>query len=209
MLQKYDTDGDGFIKKEEIPADMLFFERPEIRDVQHPWYLKGFFGWFDKNNDGLCNEEEWNKTVEYILSLSQDGGLFAIRPDGENELPLTQMLWKVKEKVPEVPSPIYLNGNVYMCKNGGTLTCVNAKEGNILYRERIGASGPYYASPVAANGNIYIASGKGMITVIRAGDKLDIVAQNNLNENIYATPAIVGNTIYVRTTAHLYAFGKN
>ncbi len=75
--------------------------------------------------------------------------------------------------------------------------------------ERLGVAGPYIASPVAANGRIYIPANKGVITVINATNELNILAKNDLNEKIYTTPAIVGNTIYIRTTAHLYAFGEN
>ncbi len=117
------------------------------------------------------------------------------------------MLWKVKEKVPEVPTPVYYEGCVYMIKNGGIITCLEAESGEVLYRERLGASGTYLASPIIANGNIYIPSYNGVITVIKAGNQLDILAQNDLNEKIFATPAVIGNTLYIRTDKHLYAFG--
>ncbi len=95
-----------------------------------------------------------------------------------------------------------------MIKNGGIITCVEAESGKVLYRKRLGASGPYLASPIIANGNLYIPSGKGVITVIKAGKQLEILAQNDLKEKIFATPAVIGNTLYVRTTKHLYAFGQ-
>ena len=41
-----------------------------------------------------------------------------------------------------------------------------------------------------------------------AQDKLEVVAHNDLAEPIFATPAIVGGRLYVRTTGHLYAFGR-
>ena len=47
-----------------------------------------------------------------------------------------------------------------------------------------------------------------MITVIDSGNKLNILAENTLEEKIYATPAIIGNVIYVRTAVNLYAFGE-
>jgi outer membrane protein assembly factor BamB len=93
-----------------------------------------------------------------------------------------------------------------MIKNGGIITCVEAEGGNVLYRGRLGASGPYLASPLVATGNVYIPSSKGVITVIKAGNQLEILAQNDMKEKIFATPAVIGNTLYVRTTKHLYAF---
>ena len=85
---------------------------------------------------------------------------------------------------------------------------MNAESGELLFRERLGASGPYFSSPIAANGRIYIASLNGIITVFKAGDQLNIIAQNEMNERICATPAVIGNTIYVRTAENLYAFGE-
>jgi outer membrane protein assembly factor BamB len=94
-----------------------------------------------------------------------------------------------------------------MVTNGGILTCNDAKSGNVLYRGRLGAPGAYFASPIAANGKVYFASGEGVITVIREGDTLEVLARNELGEPIQATPAVIGNALYVRTAKRLYAFG--
>lgn len=112
------------------------------------------------------------------------------------------------DKVPEVPSPIYYDNRIYMIKNGGIITCVDADSGKVLYRERLGTSGPYLASPVVANGTVYIPFFKGIITVIKAGNQFDILTKNDLKEKIFATPAVIGNTLYVWTTENLYAFGE-
>ncbi len=204
MVSKNDSNGDGLISKEEIPDNMLLFARPEMNE--HTWTVKKHFWGFDVNKDKTIDGEEWTKTVGEIINFYGESGLMALRPTAKGELPMSSVLWKEKEKVPEVPSPIYYKGCVYMIKNGGIITCVEAESGKVLYRERLGASGPYLASPIAANGNIYISSSKGVITVIKAGNQLDILAQNNLKEKIFATPAVIGNTLYVRTTNHLYAF---
>ena len=86
------------------------------------------------------------------------------------------------------------------------MTCVDADSGRVFYRERLGASGPYLASPIVASGNIYILSLKGIVTVVRAGRQLDILARNDLKEKIFATPAVIGDTLYVRTVESLCAF---
>lgn len=204
LTSMHDTNGDGLISKTEIPDDMLLMSRPELED--NSVYFKSIFGMIDKNGDGLIDQIEWKNIIEWLNSVFKDSGLIAFQPDGHGELPLSQLKWKVTGKVPEVPSPVYYKGCVYMCKNGGILTCVDAKNGNVFYQERIDAKGPYYASPVAADNQIYISSGKGIITVIKADRKIDILARNDLKEGIFASPAIAGNTIYIRTTEHLYAF---
>ena len=77
-------------------------------------------------------------------------------------------------------------------------------------QERItGAPGGYYASLVAGDGRLYVASLAGKLTVIKAGgDKPEILHQADFGERILATPAIVGERLYVRTTTKLWAFGK-
>ena len=149
-----------------------------------------------------------DKTIEWFATFYGESGLMALRPQGSGELPMSQVLWKEKEKVSEVPTPIYYKDCVYMIKNGGIITCADAENGTVLYRERLGASWPYLSSPIVANGNIYISSNNGVISVIKAGDKLEILAQNDLQEKIYSTPAVIGNTLYVRTMENLYAFGE-
>jgi hypothetical protein len=44
--------------------------------------------------------------------------------------------------------------------------------------------------------------------VIKPGEKLDIIATNDLEETIDASPAIVGNNLYIRTEGHLYCISE-
>ena len=206
MVKINDSDKDGLINEEEIPEDMVVISRPEMEEVNV--YLKVLFGAFDVNMDKTIDQEEWDKTIEWFTTFYGESGLMALRPQGSGELPMSQVLWKEKGKVSEVPTPIYYKDCVYMIKNGGIITCADAESGTVLYRERLGASGPYLSSPIVANGNIYISSNNGVISVIKAGDKLEILAQNDLQEKIYSTPAVIGNTLYVRTMENLYAFGE-
>ena len=95
-----------------------------------------------------------------------------------------------------------------MVKSGGIVSCFRAEEGELLYSERIGTAGAYFASPVAVNGKILFTSRTGVITVVEAGDHMNILASNDLDEVIEATPAIIDNKLYIRTANSLYAFGN-
>jgi outer membrane protein assembly factor BamB len=61
---------------------------------------------------------------------------------------------------------------------------------------------------VAADNKIYIASADGVVVVLEAGEELKILARNELDGPILATPALVDGKIYLRTESHLYAFGN-
>ena len=129
----------------------------------------------------------------------------AVKPPVE-EGGLAEIVWKYEKGVPEVPSPLVYDGRVYALKNGGMVTCLDAGTGEERYREKLGAGGPYYASLVAGDGKIYAASTRGVVTVFAAGDELDILAQNDLEERISATPALLDGRVYLRTDEHLHAY---
>lgn len=132
----------------------------------------------------------------------------AVRPGGKGDVTTTHVVWSEKRGTPGVPSPLYFNGHIYTVQNGGIVYCRDAKTGRLLYSGRLGALGYYYSSPVAADGKVYVSSADGMVVVLDGGDELKVLAVNNLESPILATPAIVDGIIYVRTDGHLHAFGN-
>ena len=72
-----------------------------------------------------------------------------------------------------------------------------------------GALGPYSASPVAAEGKIFLASEEGKVTVLKASRDWEVTAINDLGESCFATPALAGGHIYLRTSEALYCFGSS
>jgi outer membrane protein assembly factor BamB len=89
------------------------------------------------------------------------------------------------------------------------ISSFDAKNGKSYYlQERLNAEGNYYSSPVAADGRIYVASVPGKLTVIKAGgEKPEILQQAEFGERIFASPALAGDNLYLRTHSTLYAFG--
>jgi outer membrane protein assembly factor BamB len=103
---------------------------------------------------------------------------------------------------------LHYRGRVYLVKDGGIVTCLEARSGKVAYRGRLGAACTYFASPVAGDGKIFACSRDGVVVVLAAGDQLKVLARNDLAEAINATPAIVDGKLYIRTDAALYAFGE-
>jgi len=209
VIEKYDKNGDKKISSRELPLDLKISDRPEIADIEETkspirWWLKRI----DLNKDSLIDETEWKGFSDLGLTVPKEHGLVAIKLGGKGDVTSTHVLWQEKRFIPEVPSPLYHDGRVYMIKDGGTVSCMDAKTGKLLYRKRLGAAGLYCSSPICADGRIYVASTKGVITVFAAGDTLEVLAKNDLKEQIFATPAVVDNNLYVRTDKHVYAFGE-
>lgn len=191
LLNQFDKNKDGKIDSSEGQSGQL---------RQH-------FIYADADKDGFITKKEWEDISE-ILERSENS-ILAIRPGGIGDVTKTHVKWKQTRGLPYVPTPLYYKGKIWLIKNGGLLTCYDAKNGNpIINEERIGAGGDYYASPVAGDNKIYLCSQSGVVTVIEATDKLKIISQNKFNEQIMATPAIYDGAIYLRTTSSLYSFKK-
>ena len=96
-----------------------------------------------------------------------------------------------------------------MVRDGGMVTCLDAKTGKPHYeQERLGPGGSYYPSPVAADGRIYLCSNDGKLTVIAAGEKPEVLGRAELGERCFTTPAIAHNRLFIRSAKHLWCFGE-
>jgi outer membrane protein assembly factor BamB len=209
MLQKYDKNKDGKLSKDEIPSDLSFVRRTEAGDLPGAALtIHIFFGMFDQNRDGAIDRQEWTNVERLAKMLPLEHGLLAIRPGEKGDISATHVAWKEKHGVPETSSPLYYRDRLYLVKEGGIVSCLDAKTGRLIFRERIGAPGPYFASPVAGDGKIYAASHRGVISVLAGADQFKVLAHKDLGEDILATPALADGKIFVRTNKHLYVFGE-
>jgi outer membrane protein assembly factor BamB len=191
LLEKMDQDKNGSLSFDEASAGGM----------------KDFFEVYDLNKDKKIAREEWAELS--AIAARGKNNLLAIRPGGTGDITDTHVVWSQAKGLPYVSSPLYYQGRIYLIKDGGLASCFEAKTGKTLYlQERLGAAGSYYASPVAANGNIYAASLNGTVVVFDRGETLNVLARNNLEARIMATPAIMDDKLYVRTADHLYAFGE-
>jgi outer membrane protein assembly factor BamB len=93
-----------------------------------------------------------------------------------------------------------------MVKEGGIVTKLDAVSGRLLQEERIPGFGNYFASPVAGDGKVYFASESGMFSVVAAEADWRVITSRDFHEKIYATPALAGSRLYLRTEQALYCF---
>lgn len=134
--------------------------------------------------------------------------LVAIDPTGSGDITSTPYVkWRYKSPVLQLLTPLIKDGLIYTVDTRNFLSCIDAVTGKQVYNRRMTAK--YNSSPVCAGGNIYFTSVNGETTVLKEGRKLDIVSRNKLAGEIYATPAITGNKLIIRTATDLYCIGKN
>jgi outer membrane protein assembly factor BamB len=207
MIAKYDSNKDGKLSTDEIPKTMLAVDR-KATDGAGNMPLRQMLGMTGAT--GPFDQAAWDKMLaqfdEFLNGDFMTTRVMAVKTGGTGDVSKSAVIWSESKGVPEIPSPLLLDGRIYLVKSGGLAICRDAKTGKSVFEERLGAEGGYFASPVAAGGRIYAASDRGTVTVFEAGDALKVLAKNELAEPIMATPAIADGKIYIRTKTKLYAF---
>ncbi|MEZ5403727.1 MAG: PQQ-binding-like beta-propeller repeat protein [Bryobacteraceae bacterium] len=160
------------------------------------------------NSDGTVEASEWDKA---FAPSELGGGLVATKIGARGALPASASLWKFAKSIPYVTSAVLHGGVVYYVRDGGIFSAIEAATGKVLKQGRLGeAAAEFYASPVVGGDLIYLADKDGKVAVVKAaGADWEVLATNDLDEQIIATPAIANNRIYLRTEATLYCFGQS
>lgn len=185
----WDKNESGNLQKDELPKG---------GDIQRR------YNQFDRDKvDGITKAEyTWYRDV---FETAQNK-VMCIKPGGTGDLTESNVAWEFRRFLPFCSSPLYAHGYVYTVKDGGIVTSLDALTGKSIKTGRAAGNGNYYASPVAGDNKIFIADQKGQVTVLSSFAEWTILHDADFGEDIYATPALVGGRIYLRTNGHLYCF---
>ncbi|MCX7047057.1 MAG: PQQ-binding-like beta-propeller repeat protein [Candidatus Sumerlaeota bacterium] len=129
----------------------------------------------------------------------------AVRPGSKDKAATPTLAYEIQQPVPLVPSPLVADGRLYLWLDSGLVICLRAGTGEPIWKEKVGGS--FYSSPVCVNNRIYCVSKNGEAVVIAAGDKFELIGRIPLGEKCFATPAIAGGVMYLRTLSQLFSLG--
>jgi hypothetical protein len=132
--------------------------------------------------------------------------LLAIRGDGTGDVSKSHVAWRTGKGVTYVPSPLYHDGHLYVVNDGGIATCFEAATGNQVWQERL--DGNFSASPVLVGDLLHVTNEAGRTFVLKMGSHFEVVAQNDLGDGGFASPAVCRGRIFLRTEHSLYCIGS-
>jgi outer membrane protein assembly factor BamB len=132
--------------------------------------------------------------------------LMAVDPKGAGDVTKTNVIWRVKSPMLQLLTPLVKDGLIYTVDARNNLLVIEAKDGNEIFRK--GLKNKYHSSPVYAGGNVYFTSVKGETLVLKAGRVPEIIAENFLHGELFATFAIIRNSILIRNETALYRMGR-
>ncbi len=148
----------------------------------------------------------YNGDLLFLTAGFPEHHILAIRPNGHGNVTDSHIAWRTKEGASYVPSPISAGDYFLVVSDRGIASCFVAKTGERVWKERMG---PHYsASLVTAGGLVYFLSDKGVMTVVKPGREYEVVAENDLGEYCFASPAISNGQIFLRSEKHLFCIGK-
>ena len=227
-----DHDGDGYlvalakttgkeIWKTARPNKTRSYVTPIIREVAGRMQLMMSGSKSVASYDPRTGKEQWymdGPTEQFVASPVYDGEflyltsgfpdyhILAIKPSGSGHLGDDAIAWRTIKAPSYVPSPILCGKHFLIVSDIGIGSCYEARSGTLLWNQRLGKH--YSASLVTAGGLVYFLSDDGITKVIRPGDTLDLVAENDLGEYCYASPAISQGQIFIRGEKNLWCVGK-
>lgn len=146
-----------------------------------------------------------DRHVVYSASGRQ-GPTLALQPGGTGDVTETHLLWRTPRGGPHVPSPVLYEGRIYTVNDTGIATCLDCSDGNLLWQARV--RGKFSASPIESEGRLYCASEEGVTYVLKAGEAFEVLAENDLQSPILASPAALDGRLYLRTAEGLWCIGR-
>jgi len=144
-----------------------------------------------------------------IGSCGQGGGmgnyLTAVKLGGKGDVSKTHAAYTLRTGTPYVPTPLYLDGRLYLISDTGIASAIDAATGRVIWTERLRAE--FFGSPVLIDGKIYVPSTKGEMIVLAIGDAFQQLARNPIGEGTHSTPCVDGDRLYLKTFTHLVCVG--
>lgn len=157
-------------------------------------------------------------TEQFVSSMVFDGEKFyltagyptyhvmAIDPRGAGNVTQTHVVWHKTNAKCYVPSPVVVDGYLFVADDHGIANCFDTRTGERLWRERLGRH--FSTSLVSADGLVYFLDDDGRTSIIRPGPEPDVLATNGIGEECRASPAIAQGCLYFRGTQHLFCIGR-
>ncbi|MEZ5365049.1 MAG: PQQ-binding-like beta-propeller repeat protein [Bryobacterales bacterium] len=192
ILAQVDADGDNKLSPAEAGK--------VIRDAEKT------FDSLDLDLSGWMEERDWehHRRKKSVVNAVQ-----AIKLGGQGDMTESAIRWRYYKTLPNVPSPLLFGDVLYLVKDGGIVTALDKKTGEVTKQGRLrDAMDRYFASPVAADGKVFMASETGVVSVLNPGPQWDVVQVNDMGEEIWATPVITDGRLYLRTKSALYCFDE-
>jgi outer membrane protein assembly factor BamB len=141
-----------------------------------------------------------------VFVVNPSDSLIALRPDGRGDVSKTHRAWRAEDGIPDISSPLADGRRVYLLATPGLLTCYDAASGAKRWEHDFELE--CNASPALAGDRVLIFTLKGVGIAVAAADEFRELGRSDLKEPVHASPAFLGNRMFVRGKKTLFAVGN-
>jgi len=127
--------------------------------------------------------------------------LIAVRHGGSGDVTESHIAWRLKRGAPSTPSPLLVDGKLFLVSDTGIASCVNASDGSVYWTKRLG--GNFSASPVYADQRVLFLSEDGKATWVKPTTEFHVIAECRVTGRTFATPAFSRGEMLLRTESAL------
>ncbi len=144
-----------------------------------------------------------------VAPYARGESVTAIRLGGDGDVRDSHIVWEKTGIGADVPTPIAHDGRVYVCRDNGNLTCLDLTSGDELWTAEMPSNrNAFSASPILVGDRLYLTREDGATFVVStSGESHDILAENQVEGFVVATPVFANGRILIRTDAKLYCIG--
>lgn len=142
----------------------------------------------------------------YLSTGFGKAAMLCVRVDGMGDVTDTHVEWVQRKGIGSKPSPVLVQGRLFGLTDDGILSRIDVETGEIVWQQRLG--GKFSASLLATDDRLYAFDHDGKAYVYSVADQPELVAENHLAAGCNASPAVIGNSLIVRTTTDLYRLGR-
>ena len=140
-----------------------------------------------------------------VYAVANLSGLFAIRAAATSDKPAGQVVWSATEGLPDTCSPATNGKLVFLVSSYGSVVCYDAAQGKKLWEQEMKVA--FQSSPVIVGNRVYLGDTDGVTHIFEAAGEYKPIGSGKVGESIRATPAFVGDRIYLRGDSRLYCLG--
>ena len=136
-----------------------------------------------------------------VFAANEYAKLVGIKIGGTPEI-----VWESDEFLPEVSSPLAINGLLFIATTYGVFACFDAKTGEKLWDQEYGDA--FYSSPVYADGKVYITDMSGKTHIVKATKEYQLIGTPELGDKAVCSPVFADGRVYLRGMNQLYCLGS-
>jgi outer membrane protein assembly factor BamB len=169
--------------------------------------------WMSKGVGGtIYTTPVWGENVLYAMSSGPGGGgAIAVKAGGNGDVSESERLWRLERAKSAIGSGVIHQGHLYSISQDGIAACLDLKNGNTIWEERLkgpGSRNSSWSSMLLADGKIYVPNQSGDVFVLSASPKYELLATNSVGEPTNASLAASHGELFLRTDKGLWCFAS-